>query len=308
MNQHEILKEYLTALYRAEVVVSDNPSEPLYFNGADSLTDYRIHLLDVELPAIACLREIRRKEEEDNVLAVSVREALLELQTIFGEEDGHATHCYLTITHEGMPVEREYLDATERELLEEYLRLQQASFLRQKKWFESRKIPLPFPGTLPGNDTDIAEIMALAGEDGPLALRRALTRSRMLSSDVSAGFDPAYASVYEAKNSAYLGRGLVFNKYTGARGKSGSNDASAEYVALVRRIMDDAGVSFQTAELGKVDVGGGGTIAYIPAKYGMDVIDSGVPVLSMHSPWEVTSKADIYEARRGYEAFLRDAS
>ena len=147
MNQHEILKEYLTALYRAEVVVSDNPSEPLYFNGADSLTDYRIHLLDVELPAIACLREIRRKEEENDVLAVSVREALLELQTIFGEEDGHATHRYLTITHEGMPVEREYLDATERELLEEYLRLQQASFLRPKKWFESRKIPLPFPGT-----------------------------------------------------------------------------------------------------------------------------------------------------------------
>ena len=154
-------------------------------------------------------------------------------------------------------------------------------------------------------ENTIAEIMALAGEDGMLALRRALTRSRMLSSDVSAGFDPAYASVFEAKNSAYLGRGLVFNKYTGARGKSGSNDASAEYVALVRRIMDDAGVSFQTAELGRVDVGGGGTIAYIPAKYGMDVIDSGVPVLSMHSPWEVTSKADIYEARRGYEAFLR---
>ena len=154
-------------------------------------------------------------------------------------------------------------------------------------------------------ENTIAEIMALAGESSPLRLRRALTRSRMLSSDVSAGFDPAYASVFEAKNSAYLGRGLVFNKYTGARGKSGSNDASAEYVALVRRIMDDAGVSFQTAELGRVDAGGGGTIAYIPAKYGMDVIDSGVPVLSMHSPWEVTSKADIYEARRGYEAFLR---
>ena len=154
-------------------------------------------------------------------------------------------------------------------------------------------------------ENTIAEIMALAGERSPLRLRRALTRSRMLSSDVSAGFDPAYASVFEAKNSAYLGRGLVFNKYTGSRGKSGSNDASAEYVALVRRIMDDAGVSFQTAELGRVDAGGGGTIAYIPAKYGMDVIDSGVPVLSMHSPWEVTSKADIYEARRGYEAFLR---
>ena len=154
-------------------------------------------------------------------------------------------------------------------------------------------------------ENTIAEIMALAGESSPLRLRRALTRSRMLSSDVSAGFDPAYASVFEAKNSAYLGRGLVFNKYTGSRGKSGSNDASAEYVALVRRIMDDAGVSFQTAELGRVDAGGGGTIAYIPANYGMDVIDSGVPVLSMHSPWEVTSKADIYEARRGYEAFLR---
>ena len=129
----------------------------------------------------------------------------------------------------------------------------------------------------------------------------------MLSSDVSAGFDPAYASVFEPKNAAFLGHGLVFNKYTGARGKSGSNDASAEYVARVRRVMDDAGVSFQTAELGKVDAGGGGTIAYLPAKYGMDVIDSGVAVLSMHAPWEVTSKADIYEAYKGYLAFLKNA-
>ena len=153
----------------------------------------------------------------------------------------------------------------------------------------------------------VAEIMELAGEGGPLSLRRALAASSMLSSDVSAGFDPAYAAAFEAKNSAYLGRGLVFNKYTGSRGKSGSNDASAEYVARIRRVMGDAGVSFQTAELGKVDVGGGGTIAYIPAKYGMDVIDSGVPVLSMHAPWEVTSKADIYEAFIGYEAFLKNA-
>ena len=152
----------------------------------------------------------------------------------------------------------------------------------------------------------IAEIMALAGEAGDLALRRALASSSMLSSDVSAGFDPAYASVFEAKNSAFLGKGLVFNKYTGARGKSGSNDASAEYVARIRRVMDEANVTFQTAELGRVDAGGGGTIAYIPAKYGMDVIDSGVAVLSMHAPWEVTSKADIYEAYRGYEAFLRN--
>ena len=156
-------------------------------------------------------------------------------------------------------------------------------------------------------ENTMAEIMELAGEGGPLPLRRALAASSMLSSDVSAGFDPAYASVFEAKNSAYLGRGLVFNKYTGSLGKSGSNDASAEYVARIRRIMDDAGVSFQTAELGRVDAGGGGTIAYIPAKYGMDVIDSGVAVLSMHSPWEVTSKADIYEAFKGYEAFLRNA-
>lgn len=156
-------------------------------------------------------------------------------------------------------------------------------------------------------ENTMAEIMELVGERGPLLLRRALAASSMLSSDVSAGFDPAYASVFEAKNSAYLGRGLVFNKYTGSRGKSGSNDASAEYMARIRRIMDEADVSFQTAELGKVDAGGGGTIAYIPAKYGMDVIDSGVAVLSMHSPWEVSSKADIYEAYKGYRAFLRNA-
>ena len=153
-------------------------------------------------------------------------------------------------------------------------------------------------------ENTVAELMELAGEGGDLRLRRALANSRMLSSDVSAGLDPAYASAFESKNAAYLGRGLVFNKYTGARGKSGSNDTSAEFVAHVRRVMDDAGVRFQTAELGKVDFGGGGTIAYIPAKYDMDVIDSGVAVLSMHAPWEVTSKADIYEAKRGYRAFL----
>ena len=153
----------------------------------------------------------------------------------------------------------------------------------------------------------IAVLLELAGQGGDINLRRALAASSMLSSDVSAGFDPAYASVFEPKNAAYMGHGLVFNKYTGARGKSGSNDASAEYVARIRRIMDDAEVSFQTAELGKVDAGGGGTIAYLPAKYGMDVIDSGVAVLSMHAPWEVTSKADIYEAYKGYVAFLRDA-
>lgn len=153
-------------------------------------------------------------------------------------------------------------------------------------------------------ENTVAEIMALAGEEGMLSLRRCLSSSSMLSSDVSAAFDPSYASVFEPKNSAYAGRGLVFNKFTGARGKSGSNDANAEYVAKVRACMDDAGVCFQTAELGRVNAGGGGTIAYIPAKYGMNVIDSGVAVLSMHAPWEVTSKVDVYEAYRGYVAFL----
>ena len=156
-------------------------------------------------------------------------------------------------------------------------------------------------------ENTVAEIMELAGEGGPLALRRALAASRMLSSDVSAGYDPLYADRFEKKNSAFLGHGLCFNKYTGSRGKSGSNDANAEYMALVRDIMDEAGVAFQTCELGRVNVGGGGTIAYILAEYGMDVIDSGVPVLSMHSLWEVADKADIYEAYRGDRAFLARA-
>lgn len=156
-------------------------------------------------------------------------------------------------------------------------------------------------------ENTVAEIMSLAGQYSDLGLRRALARSRMLSSDVSAAYDPNYSSVFEKKNTAYLGRGLVFNKYTGSRGKSGSNDASAEYMAAVRRIMDDNQVSFQTAELGKVDQGGGGTIAYITANYGMEVIDSGVAVLNMHAPWEIGSKADIYEAKKGYAAFLKDA-
>lgn len=151
----------------------------------------------------------------------------------------------------------------------------------------------------------LAEVLELAGAHGELALRRCLRESDMLSSDVSAGFDPTFTSAFEAKNASYLGRGLTFNKFTGGRGKSGSNDADAEYVAKVRRVMDEGGVHFQTAELGRVDVGGGGTIAYILALYGMSVIDCGVPVLSMHSPWEITSKADIYEAYRGYCSFLR---
>lgn len=153
----------------------------------------------------------------------------------------------------------------------------------------------------------MAEVCALVGESGSLALRRCLQNSRMLSSDVGAAYDPNYADVFEAKNSCYMGRGVCFMKYTGSRGKAGSNDANAEFLARVRRVMDEAKVNFQTAELGKVDAGGGGTIAYILATYGMEVVDCGIPVLSMHSPWEVSSKVDLYAAYKAYLAFLADA-
>ena len=155
-------------------------------------------------------------------------------------------------------------------------------------------------------ENTVAEVMALTGQTSELLLRRALRNSKVLSSDVSAAYDPNYPSVMEKKNAAYFGRGLVFNKYTGSRGKSGSNDASAEYMAEMRKVMDDADVSFQTAELGKVDAGGGGTIAYILGNLDMQVIDSGVAVLNMHAPWEIISKVDLYEAYRGYVAFLHN--
>lgn len=153
----------------------------------------------------------------------------------------------------------------------------------------------------------VAEVMNLMGEYSELNLRRCLARSCMLSSDVSSAFDPAYASSFDKKNVAYLGGGMVFNKFTGSRGKSGSNDANAEYLGHIRAIFEKEKINFQTAELGKVDLGGGGTIAYILALYGMNVIDSGVAVLNMHAPWEATSKADVYETKRGYVAFLENA-
>lgn len=152
----------------------------------------------------------------------------------------------------------------------------------------------------------VAELMDRMGDYSELKVRRALANSVMLSSDVSAAYDPNYPSVNEKKNSAYFGRGLVFNKYTGSRGKSGCNDANAEYMAALRAALEKHKVAFQTAELGKVDQGGGGTIAYIMAQYNMQVIDSGVAVLNMHAPWEITSKADVYEAMKGYEAFLAE--
>ena len=155
-------------------------------------------------------------------------------------------------------------------------------------------------------ENTVAELVALTEGESDLKVRRALMNSRMLSSDVSAAYDPMYAEVFEKRSSAFFGKGLVFNKFTGARGKSGSNDANAEYLAKIRNAMDAQSVAYQFAELGKVDAGGGGTIAYIMANYGMEVIDSGVAVLSMHAPWEVTSKADVYEAYKGYKAFVEE--
>ena len=153
----------------------------------------------------------------------------------------------------------------------------------------------------------VAEILDRMGDYSELKVRRALQKSRMLSCDVSAGYDPLYASAFEKKNAAFLGRGVCYNKYTGSRGKSGSNDANAEFLGKLRAIMDRNGIKWQTAELGKVDFGGGGTIAYICALYGMEVIDSGVPVLSMHAPAEIISKADLFEAVKAYRAFMLEA-
>ena len=153
----------------------------------------------------------------------------------------------------------------------------------------------------------LAEVMNAMGEYSDLAMRRTLMHSKMLSSDVSSAYDSLYADAYDKKNVAYIGKGMVFHKFTGARGKSGSNDANAEYLGELRQIMDESGVHYQTAELGKVDLGGGGTIAYIMSLYGMQVIDSGVPVLSMHAPWETVSKIDVYEAKKAYKAFLEKA-
>ena len=156
-------------------------------------------------------------------------------------------------------------------------------------------------------ENTVAEILALCGDDSELKLRRCLASCTMLSSDVSSAFDPTFASSFDKKNAAFLGNGMVFNKFTGARGKSGSNDANAEYLAHLRQIFAEEDVNFQTAELGRVDLGGGGTIGYILALYGMNVIDSGVAVLNMHAPFEATSKADVFETKRGYVAFLKKA-
>lgn len=154
-------------------------------------------------------------------------------------------------------------------------------------------------------ENTVSEIINLMEEYSELKVRRCLKNSYMLSTDVNAGYDPMFAEVFDSKNASYCGNGVVFSKYTGSRGKSGSNDANAEYIAKIRNVMDNNNVVYQTAELGKVDAGGGGTIAYILSLYGMEVIDCGVAVLNMHAPWEIVSKADVYETEKCYRAFLR---
>ena len=156
-------------------------------------------------------------------------------------------------------------------------------------------------------ENTVSEIINLMEEYSELKVRRCLKNSYMLSTDVNAGYDPMFAEVFDSKNASYCGNGVVFSKYTGSRGKSGSNDANAEYIAKIRNVMDNNNVVYQTAELGKVDAGGGGTIAYILSLYGMEVIDCGVAVLNMHAPWEIISKVDLYEAFLGYQAFLKEA-
>ena len=159
----------------------------------------------------------------------------------------------------------------------------------QSKWFENI----------------VAELIAKQGDYNDLKLRKAFTETKMLSSDVSAGVDPIYSYATEPKNAAYLGKGITFNKFTGSRGKGGCNDANPEYIAEIRDLLDKADINFQFAELGKVDLGGGGTIAYILGNYNMNVIDAGIPVLNMHAPMEIVSKVDLFEAYRAYKEFVK---
>ena len=154
-------------------------------------------------------------------------------------------------------------------------------------------------------ENTIAEVLNLVGTYNDLVLRRCLKNSKMLSSDVTTAYDPSFASSFDKKSVAYFGKGIVFNKFTGSRGKSGANDANPEFIASIRTILEQENICYQSSEMGKVDLGGGGTIAYILAGYGMEVIDCGVAVLNMHAPWEVVSKIDVFETKRGYEAFLK---
>ena len=316
---------------KIEINVGEKPEDPVFF-----ISDLLIHLADEQmvkkaskviegeaLDIIAANRPIRIGDEEkkDGKAAEAVKKGLLDIlkkEYDMDEED------FLSAELEVVPAGRAREAGFDRSMILSYGQDDRVcAYTSYKAMLDTESVKRTACCILVDKEeigsvgatgmeskffeNTVAELLCLMGKDSGLSLKRCLENSTMLSSDVSSAFDPTYASSFDKKNVAYLGCGMVFNKFGGARGKSGSNDANAEYIGMLRRILDEDDVNFQFAELGKVDLGGGGTIAYILALYGMNVIDSGVAVLSMHSPWEATSKADVYETYRGYLTFLNKA-
>ncbi|MBQ3924009.1 MAG: aminopeptidase [Firmicutes bacterium] len=319
---------------KIEINVGEKPEDPVFF-----ISDLLIHLADEQmvkkaakviegeaLDIIAANRPIRiekdeKEEDEKKAASDAVKKGLLDIlkkEYDMDEED------FLSAELEVVPAGRAREAGFDRSMILSYGQDDRVcSYTSYKAMLDTEEVKRTACCILVDKEeigsvgatgmeskffeNTVQELLFLMGKEGSLTLKRCLENSTMLSSDVSSAFDPTYASSFDKKNVAYLGCGMVFNKFNGARGKSGSNDANAEYIGMLRRILDEDDVNFQFAELGRVDLGGGGTIAYILALYGMNVIDSGVAVLSMHSPWEATSKADVYETYRGYLTFLNKA-
>ena len=319
---------------KIEINVGEKPEDPVFF-----ISDLLIHLADEQmvkkaakviegeaLDIIAANRPIRiekdeKEEGEKKAASDAVKKGLLDIlkkEYDMDEED------FLSAELEVVPAGRAREAGFDRSMILSYGQDDRVcSYTSYKAMLDTEEVKRTACCILVDKEeigsvgatgmeskffeNTVQELLFLMGKEGSLTLKRCLENSTMLSSDVSSAFDPTYASSFDKKNVAYLGCGMVFNKFNGARGKSGSNDANAEYIGMLRRILDEDDVNFQFAELGRVDLGGGGTIAYILALYGMNVIDSGVAVLSMHSPWEATSKADVYETYRGYLTFLNKA-
>lgn len=319
---------------KIEINVGEKPEDPVFF-----ISDLLIHLADEQmvkkaakviegeaLDIIAANRPIRiekdeKEEGEKKAASDAVKKGLLDIlkkEYDMDEED------FLSAELEVVPAGRAREAGFDRSMILSYGQDDRVcSYTSYKAMLDTEEVKRTACCILVDKEeigsvgatgmeskffeNTVQELLFLMGKERSLTLKRCLENSTMLSSDVSSAFDPTYASSFDKKNVAYLGCGMVFNKFNGARGKSGSNDANAEYIGMLRRILDEDDVNFQFAELGRVDLGGGGTIAYILALYGMNVIDSGVAVLSMHSPWEATSKADVYETYRGYLTFLNKA-
>ncbi len=319
---------------KIEINVGEKPEDPVFF-----ISDLLIHLADEQmvkkaakviegeaLDIIAANRPIRiekdeKEEGEKKAASDAVKKGLLDIlkkEYDMDEED------FLSAELEVVPAGRAREAGFDRSMILSYGQDDRVcSYTSYKAMLDTEEVKRTACCILVDKEeigsvgatgmeskffeNTVQELLFLMGKEGSLTLKRCLENSTMLSSDVSSAFDPTYASSFDKKNVAYLGCGMVFNKFNGARGKSSSNDANAEYIGMLRRILDEDDVNFQFAELGRVDLGGGGTIAYILALYGMNVIDSGVAVLSTHSPWEATSKADVYQTYRGYLTFLNKA-